>query len=1062
MSLRIFRANFVIAALVACARMASAAPPPSPGALSARGTAAGTVTVTWNASPGATEYRVYADADPVIGVLAGPPIVFFVGANARLVATVTGTSAVETGLPALVRRYYAVVAVNADGNSQPAFGPVVIVPADPDATIFGLADLHTHQFSNLGFGRHVIWGNAFSPVGIFDALPTCDEVHGLAGSQDIVGNFLSSGSPIAFHNTGGGASGAATEFDGWPAFNSYTHQQMYYEWLRRAFEGGLRLIVMHAVNNKLLCDYTDRFGVFSCEDMDNVDGQLDMAKSLEAFIDGQSGGPGLGWYRIAYSATEARHIINSGKMAVVLGIEVDNLFDCSVNSSSCDASHVTTELDRYYGKGVRHLFPVHVFDNAFGGAALYNPLFNWGNKFEEGRFFTPRECSAEGYRYKQGAPDLLESLVILAFGLPTPPSTTFTAECNDRGLQPIGDTLIRAMMTRKMIVDVDHMSARTADSALNIAEEIDYPAVVGGHTGALSIASGQQANEGLKSATQLSRIRALGGMIGVGLIGDRVTPTNPNGLGPAPGSTVIEDCGWSSKVFAQALQAGVAAFGGAATAAVGIGSDFNGLAGAPGPRFGNNACRNDRSPSPQTGGVAYPFSIFAPAGVNAGHLGAPNSPDRIVRDNPFATPHSAPWDYNLDGVAHVGFLPDFIQDLRTIGMSDAQITPLFRSAEAYIRMWERAEAMNINPPTAAASQSPAPGASGWSRSDVTVSMSGTPSSGGPAVTALTYASSGALTSGPTTVNGTAADLIVSSEGTTTVSVTARDAFKNVSAPAGATVKLDRTAPGITCQSADGLWHASDVAIACAATDVVSGLASGGDAAFSLTTSVPADSETASASTGSGQVFDVAGNSATAGPISGNRVDKKAPVIAITVPAGGSYTVGQVINAGYDCSDGGSGKKTCAGPVASGAPLDTSRPGTVSFVVNSTDQVDNASSATATYNVGYAVCLQYDATRVKRLGAVVPIKIQLCDNSGVNLSASTIVVTATSLTRAASTVSGVLDDAGNANPDGNFRFDAATGTYIYNLSTRGLTAGTWSVNFSVSGDPTSHSVTFQVQ
>ena len=36
-------------------------------------------------------------------------------------------------------------------------------------------------------------------------------------------------------------------------------------------------------------------------------------------------------------------------------------------------------------------------------------------------------------------------------------------------------------------------------------------------------------------------------------------------------------------------------------------------------------------------------------------------------------------------------LPDFIEDLRKIGVDDEHLEPLFRSAEAYVSMWERAE-----------------------------------------------------------------------------------------------------------------------------------------------------------------------------------------------------------------------------------------------------------------------------------------------------------------------------------------------------------------------------------
>jgi len=41
---------------------------------------------------------------------------------------------------------------------------------------------------------------------------------------------------------------------------------------------------------------------------------------------------------------------------------------------------------------------------------------------------------------------------------------------------------------------------------------------------------------------------------------------------------------------------------------------------------------------------------------------------------------------------HIGMLPELIEDVRRDGVSDADLEPLFRSAEAYIRMWEKAEA----------------------------------------------------------------------------------------------------------------------------------------------------------------------------------------------------------------------------------------------------------------------------------------------------------------------------------------------------------------------------------
>ena len=52
-------------------------------------------------------------------------------------------------------------------------------------------------------------------------------------------------------------------------------------------------------------------------------------------------------------------------------------------------------------------------------------------------------------------------------------------------------------------------------------------------------------------------------------------------------------------------------------------------------------------------------------------------------------------------------------------------------------------------------------------------------------------------------------------------------------------KVDKKAPGVSCGSADGDWHANDVSIACTATDGGSGVDPAGDASFSLSTNVAA-------------------------------------------------------------------------------------------------------------------------------------------------------------------------------------------------------------------------------
>ncbi len=49
------------------------------------------------------------------------------------------------------------------------------------------------------------------------------------------------------------------------------------------------------------------------------------------------------------------------------------------------------------------------------------------------------------------------------------------------------------------------------------------------------------------------------------------------------------------------------------------------------------------------------------------------------------------WDFNLDGLAHYGLMPDMLQDLKNIGFTNLQFNPLFSSAEDYILMWEKTQ-----------------------------------------------------------------------------------------------------------------------------------------------------------------------------------------------------------------------------------------------------------------------------------------------------------------------------------------------------------------------------------
>ena len=91
-------------------------------------------------------------------------------------------------------------------------------------------------------------------------------------------------------------------------------------------------------------------------------------------------------------------MINDGKLAVVLGVEVSEVLDCGQfnGTPKCTTAQIDRELDKLYAAGVRSLFPVHKFDNALGGtkfdSGATGVLVNTGNKYATGQFWTADHC----------------------------------------------------------------------------------------------------------------------------------------------------------------------------------------------------------------------------------------------------------------------------------------------------------------------------------------------------------------------------------------------------------------------------------------------------------------------------------------------------------------------------------------------------------------------------------------------------------------------------------------------------------------------------------------------
>lgn len=604
---------------------------------------------------------------------------------------------------------------------------------DWDAPVWGAADLHTHPAAHLGFGGMLLQGAPDGPID--KELANCNVRHGGYGLFDNRdGNHIRSMvvgmlDEIYIHRQGpekhmDHPHEGHPKYRYWPHFTTVTHQQMRHEWIKRAHEGGLRVMVGLAVNNQLLAEAID--GNNPKDDKESANKQI---AYMRAFVNNHKD-----FMKIATSPTELRDIVREGKLAVILGVEIDNIGNFNYKGVDKSDAAIRKEIRRLYGLGVRYIFPIHVTDNAFGGAAVYSDMFNLSNRFAQVQPSTPAAGAAvpnTAYSVEH-APDplvkfklapvipnsdlswirplvkmieLLAGPVILAlenepeyrvvksyFLTPDPTTTKYdkikAGHRNTKPLHQAGEVALAEMMRLGMLIDIDHASEKAVDKMLGIAEKVPggYP-LLSGHNGFRAMRS--DASENQRSDQQVQRLLNLNGMMGVGYGYEPDKGGQPNfaqviakrGGRSWTRSNVAANCGGSSRRFAQNYLYALEKMAGAGVA---LGTDINGLFPGPGPRFGELATLDGNRCTTQTKPIHY-------AGVVAA---------RKPGDPPAPTPANEPlvmgktgerrWNYNVDGMAHYGMLPDFFQDLRNVGVTPPDLTPLFSSAEHLAQTWDRA------------------------------------------------------------------------------------------------------------------------------------------------------------------------------------------------------------------------------------------------------------------------------------------------------------------------------------------------------------------------------------
>jgi microsomal dipeptidase-like Zn-dependent dipeptidase len=498
------------------------------------------------------------------------------------------------------------------------------------AKVSGFVETHMHQMAFEFLGTKAHCGRPWHRFGAPYALVDCPD-HEPNGCGAVLETALSG---TTCHDTGGWPT-----FAGWPAHHQLTHEQSYHRWLERSWRGGLRVFVNLLVENRVLCQIYPLTPVgHSCDEMDSVRRQAQRMHELERYIDAQSGGPGRGWYRIVTDPVEARRVINQGKLAVVMGMEVSEPFGCRLmqpgNVPTCTEQQVKDGLDELHDLGVRQLELVNKFDNGISGVAgdsgTTGTITNTGNVLSAGRFWDLGPCEdAVNHDHSPTAiphndDDLVANVLKLLPG-GTLPAYGPPPHCNEMGLTAVGEVAIKGIMDRGMIFDPDHMSVVARNRALDLVVARKYGGVTSSHSWSTDNA--------------LPRISALGGLIG---------PMAGTSQGFVDQWNHIRNHGYDD--------ANPYGF------ALGKGADMNGFASQGGPR----------TPSPGKPGVSYPFESFD---------GSATIHRQVSGERTF--------DLNTDGVAHYGLYPDWVEDVRILGGPEI-VEDLAQGAEAYLQMWERA------------------------------------------------------------------------------------------------------------------------------------------------------------------------------------------------------------------------------------------------------------------------------------------------------------------------------------------------------------------------------------
>jgi microsomal dipeptidase-like Zn-dependent dipeptidase len=294
----------------------------------------------------------------------------------------------------------------------------------------------------------------------------------------------------------------------------------------------MRIMVALAVENEAMCEqlYYANKGLggaggdgYACSHGDSFNSLKRQLDNLKAWAADPKNSP---WMEIAYSAADARRIINNDKLAIILGIEAEYAFGAEDRTFD-----PVDRLNEYYDLGVRTFYLAHKINSRLAGADVYFPSDSMPGKairvtqalsgcyyYDDNVGHFPlegwlgkdlcdnyKQCGANAFKagtagdrctYKLSeVPEAKMTDFIATRGgkgfngfaiYPETPgfiskggsrTDKQDVERNNLGLSYDGERVVREAMLKGMIVNIDHVSSRGREKMYEIATKIfdNYP-----------------------------------------------------------------------------------------------------------------------------------------------------------------------------------------------------------------------------------------------------------------------------------------------------------------------------------------------------------------------------------------------------------------------------------------------------------------------------------------------------------------------------------------------------------------------------------------------------------